>query len=269
MINNKKYIVFSIIAVALLILFVILKGNSSGMTEISFNDISTSVKDNEFSLIYFGEVDKEIKEQVKKLKENYDLKYFNTELNKEELSKYSKDNNLIFIDESEGVFIIYKNEKPVSLVDKRFDLILREQLDKYLFNIIPESERLYIEDTDASNYLKSVKSNKYTIAVFGKKSCSYCNLYLPVINEVAYYHDLDIYYFDQENFSESEYNKIMDLDFEIPEKCTTTGVATSLKKGFPKPMTIITKNNKFVDCIKGYVTFDEVSTVLYKNNIIK
>ena len=44
--------------------------------------IDESMYDSIVKQIRNQEFDKEIKEQVKKLKESYDLKYFNTELNK-------------------------------------------------------------------------------------------------------------------------------------------------------------------------------------------
>ncbi len=61
----------------------------------------------------------------------------------------------------------------------------------------------------------------------------------------------------------------MDLDYEIPAKCNTTGYSTSMKKSFPKPMTIITKNGEFVDCIKGYVTEENVLDMLKQYKIVK
>ena len=44
----------------------------------------------------------------------------------------------------------------------------------------------------------------------------------------------------------------MDLDLTIPGECVTNGVETTFKKGFAKPMTIVTKNGKLIGCIKGY-----------------
>jgi hypothetical protein len=42
-----------------------------------------------------------------------------------------------------------------------------------------------------------------------------------------------------------------------------------MKAGFPKPMTIITKKGKFVDCIRGYVNKEEVISVLEDYKIIE
>ena len=61
----------------------------------------------------------------------------------------------------------------------------------------------------------------------------------------------------------------MDLNFEIPAKCTTTGDSTTMKAAFPKPMTIITKKGEFVDCIKGYVNKEEVLTMLEQYGIVE
>lgn len=61
----------------------------------------------------------------------------------------------------------------------------------------------------------------------------------------------------------------MNLDFEIPAKCTTTGYSTTMSKSFPKPMTIITKGGKFVDCIRGYVPEETVLETLKEYKIVK
>ena len=61
----------------------------------------------------------------------------------------------------------------------------------------------------------------------------------------------------------------MELNFDIPAKCTTTGYPTTMKAGFPKPMTIITKKGEFVDCIRGYVNKEEVLNKLAEYKIVE
>ena len=63
--------------------------------------------------------------------------------------------------------------------------------------------------------------------------------------------------------------KIKELDFTIPAECTLTGKEAKFSGSFPKPMTIITKNGKLVDCIRGYVTEDTVVEKLKEYKIIK
>ena len=121
----------------------------------------------------------------------------------------------------------------------------------------------------ASEYIKKVNSNELTVAIFGYESCSYCNLYKPIFNKVAKDYDLDIYYFDTEKYDQDEYNEILELDLTIPASCTVDGIETSLKNGFPKPMTLITKKGKLVGCIKGYVSEDYLVGKLKEYKVLK
>ena len=47
------------------------------------------------------------------------------------------------------------------------------------------------------------------MAVFGRNTCFYCNKFKPVYNAVAEKYDLDIYYFDSDNYDSKEYSKII------------------------------------------------------------
>ena len=42
-----------------------------------------------------------------------------------------------------------------------------------------------------------------------------------------------------------------------------------MTQGFAKPMTLITKNGKLVDCIKGYVKEEKLMDTLSKYKLVK
>ena len=81
--------------------------------------------------------------------------------------------------------------------------------------------------------------------------------------------NLPIYYFDSDNYDETEFQKVINLDFEIPAKCNTKGEVKTMTQGFAKPMTLITKNGKLVDCIKGYVKEEKLMDTLGKYKLVK
>ena len=77
-----------------------------------------------------------------------------------------------------------------------------------------------------------------------------------VINDVSKNTKYQIYYMNKDKMTANEFKTITDLDFTIPAKCSIDKVDTSFKSDFAKPLTLVTKNGKLVDCILGYYDYD-------------
>ncbi len=118
-------------------------------------------------------------------------------------------------------------------------------------------------------YKTIVDSDKIVMSVFGRNSCSWCNKYKPVYNEVAGEYDVDIYYFDSDSFDKDEYSKIRNMGLKIPSSCVREGVEKDLSEDFGTPLTLFTKKGKTIDCIGGYVDKDALVTKLKDVGMIK
>lgn len=266
----KKYLFLIITIILVLVLITVLilvKKDGFSIKELGKDNIIADINKNGAAILYTGNLNNEIKNKLKQYYKDYRILCYSSNLSKEEQNDLISDLDKEVVDNDN--FIIFMNGEVVDFVEVDNTTRTVELLEKYLYNIIPESERYYKTLSTANEYIKKVNSNKYTVAVFGIDDCTYCDLYLPVINDIAKDYNLDIYYFKRDDYDEIEYEKIMALDFEIPAKCTTTGYPTSMKKSFPKPMTLITKGGKLVDCIRGYVVKDEVVDKLSEYKIIK
>lgn len=267
--NFGKTAIFVVIISLILGILFYTKSQNSKILTIDINSIEESVKEHEFALIYFGDKNESTEKALKLYQTDYLLKAFYAPSSVEDITKYLDkylgpveiaDNNL---------FAVYVEGDFEGIIDTEDGVEFVEYLRKYLYGEIPSKERKFKEVSTAEEYIKKVNSKDYTVAVFGATSCSFCNLYLPVINEIAGEYNLDIYYFDEDTYDPLEYEEIMDLNYEIPAKCTTTGLSTTMKAGFPKPMTIITKKGEFVDCIRGYVVKEEVLNKLQEYKIVE
>lgn len=262
------YLIITILLVLVLVLFLFFsrKGKFQ-IVELNYNNVFEKINNDGAAILYTKSLNSQVRSSFNKYYKDYKLLSYYAELNQEEINKLLAESDLKT--DKEEIFIIFMNGKIVDFVEANNDKRTVELLEKYLYNIIPESERYYKVLSTANEYIKKVNSKNYTVAVFGIDDCTYCDLYLPVVNKIAKDYNLDIYYFNRDEYDEDEYEKIMNLDFEIPAKCTTTGYPTSMSKPFPKPMTIITKGGKFVDCIRGYVPEENVLTTLKEYKIIK
>ena len=261
----KKFVIFMLsLFVFFIILLIYNEYAKYGIKEVTSSNIKDTISKNDYVFINYGKPTENLKKFAKKFKKNYRVNTYYTYLNKEQLSEILSivlDNNLqiLFVD---GKFKATTKDLKTYNEYKSF-------FDENIYNKIPTSKKFYKVASTAQDYIDLVNSKNYTVAVIGYEGCSYCNLYLPVFNKVAEENDLDIYYFDSDNYDPSEFQKVINLNFTIPAKCNTKGEVKTMKDGFAKPMTLITKNGKLVDCIKGYVKESELVDTLSKYKLIK
>lgn len=265
--KNKKilYLGISIIVILVFALFFITKNNNKILL-IDTKQIDEKVNEKDFVFIYNGELNSEINSFIKDIKNNNRVVTYQIYLNKEEMQAMSTDDVTI---EQDG-YLVYVNKKLEGFISNELDDSKKmEYVKKYLYGYIPEEERYYQVLSTADEYIKKFNSKDYTIAVFGRTDCTWCTKYLSVVNDVAKKYDLSIYYFEKGDYDETEYQKVIDLDFTIPGECTQSGEDTSLARSFDKPLTVITKSGELVGCIKGYVTEDVLTNKLKEFKLVK
>lgn len=265
--NILKTCGFILVLAAIVGILYLVRYNANKVVTIDIDEISEKIKKDNYVMVYFGEENDDISKLLRTYKKEFVIKSYYAPTELKELNTYLEQYNVKAV--RNDIFILFNDGEFVSIINTRKDEKIRELIKKHLYGEIPESERNYKVLGTAEEYIKKVNSKDYTIAVFGSESCSYCTLYLPVINDIAGDYNLDIYYFDADNYDIDEYEEILDLDFTIPGECTLDGNETSLAMGFPKPMTIITKSGKMAACIRGYVVEDVVISKLKELKIIK
>ena len=255
--NLKTWIIGAIIALILIIPIIISGINSKKIETKTYSEFYDSITSTNFALYYFGDTSKseykQYKETLINMRKEYSVPVYvvNTkELTSDETQK------LIALNEeykNENVYaFIVDNELRKVTSNKLSEEKLSELINKYYNNVIPDSEIAYKTVSTYKEYMELVKSKKITMAVFGRNSCTWCNKFKPVYNEVAAEYNLDIYYFDSDSFSSTEYNKILNSGLLIPAKCTKNNESTPLSSGFGTPLTLFTQNGKSIDCISGY-----------------
>lgn len=263
----KKKTFLGLIIIAIILIFAIYRYNSTKIKTITYNELNDCTRSNEYTVVYVGVVSKDIKKKLKSLYKTYLLKPYILNSDLEILNVYL--NELKLNANSLPVYILYDKTGLLGVVDGNLDEThFVEQIKKNLYGDIPQDEIKYKVAT-VEQYKKLINKNEYTIAVISEESCSYCKLLQKVINDISTDKDIDIYYFKKDNMSEDDYNELLKIDFKIPAKCTTTGTDTTLQKGFPKPLTLITKNGKLVDCIKGYYPYTEYYEQLQNIGVVE
>ena len=267
----KKNFFITIFAIAVVILLVVLvkvEKRNSRVIEVSYSDLSSKIAELKEGLIYIP-ANNEDTSLIDYFKKEYKVQVIKTSMTLSELTEYANSNS-VDIDIKEPLFLAFDEGKVLGGFDAELsENEANEMFRYYFYNEIPTKMINYKVLSTADEYIKKVNSKDLTVAIFGYDACSFCNLYKPVFNKVAKDYNLNIYYFDSDKYDKDEYNKIMDLNFTIPASCTTDGLDTTMKNGFPKPMTLITKKGKLVGCIKGYVTEDNLVNKLKEFKVLE
>ena len=263
--NNLFIIITGFIVLVLVSICLVTMSAKPTYSKLSYSEFEKL----DTGLVYFGELDSDVKKILKDYDRNYSIKeYIVQEFDKDSLNQLLNDNKLTKIEEQGFVFV--NNSVPVWSGDKSFEeKSLNEEINYQLNGTLRKSDIVYNIPTKIDDMVNLINRNKYTVTVLSKSDCSYCTLYQPVINNIVKKYGVDLYYLDMDNFTEKEFDKFKNLDLEIKAECTTTDTATTTKGILSYPLVLITKKGKSVDCLLGYQSESEVLELLSKYNIIK
>ncbi|MCX4364558.1 MAG: thioredoxin family protein [Bacilli bacterium] len=266
--NNKAGIIMIIIGIVLIVGFLGYRVYVGNFRSIASENLGTALNDVDYSIVHIGELSEEKEKLLKDTIDDTRIEvYISSFDNIEDLNKFLSSYEL----EAEMLdsYLIMTNGNVDAVINGNVEeWRFKELVRWYFFNEIPTSEISYKVPESAREYEQIINRNKYTVTVFGFAGCTHCNLYLPNVNDLAADYGLDIYYFDRDK-DINLWEDVVDLSLDIPAKCVTSGKATTTSGYFAKPMTLITKKGKTVDCIKGNVKKEELEAMLRKYGIIK
>lgn len=272
--KSKTWIIVLVICAILLLPIIIDYIGNSKVKEIQYDEYLEVIENNENALIYVGDLSAdsydEVVDGLKSVLDgetvtDYASEYTmysidSTDLTNTEISNIGTANGYVFIMNGDQQKVLSSSATTDYLVDL---------VDAYYNANFTSSNTSYKVAKDAETYEKLVDSKDVTVAVFGRNTCYYCNIYKPVYNAVAEKYGIDIYYFDSDSYDAEEYQKVLKLGLKIPAKCNSTGEESLLSDGFGTPLTIITKKGKTIDCISGYVDRDTLVAKLTENKLIE
>ena len=265
--ENKKVnygvIIFVIVLIVLFIPIITDYVKKQNIEVLSNKLLKEKIDSDESFIVYIGDLDKSISKKL---------------INARDITKtdYAIDYNVYNIKadsvtdlvEKDVVLAIYI-EGDLQKTYTEFDnKALKEDVEVYYLGKITDDNKSYKVAENFNAYKKIVNSDAVTMAVFGRNSCSWCNKFKPIYNAVAEKYEVDIYYFDSDNYNSSDYNKIVNMDLTVPSKCSSDGKEFKLSDGFGTPLSIFTKNGEVVDCISGYINRSSLIEKLKSNNII-
>ena len=107
-----------------------------------------------------------------------------------------------------------------------------------------------------SNYLEQIDSNEPFLVVIVKDGCGYCEMYEPILKEVADEYNLPINYINLTNLSEEEYNDLAQSNAYLK------------KNQWGTPTTLFMLGDSVIDSIGGYVDKDKFVDFVKENFVV-
>lgn len=263
--TNKTILSIIITIIIFLCCLVWYKASRIKYQIIDIDQVYVKTGEVDYSLLHIGDIPKKDVNLLKKLMKDYNLTMY--------VSNTSISNAKLYLDidiNDDVEYVVFAGPEIVGTLEKNKEYeYYQEKLDKYVYHIIPDSELKLSVPDNAEEFIKDAEGKNYIVAVFGYSGCSYCTLYKPVLNEIVNDYGVKIYYFDSTTYDTTQYEYILNMGYEIPAKCTRNNEAVLISDSFASPMTLIIRNGKTVDCIKGNVSKDTVVSTLKKYKIIK
>lgn len=107
-----------------------------------------------------------------------------------------------------------------------------------------------LKEITYSDYKKMVDNNDAFIVVIERTGCSYCQMYMPLVEEVAKEKKVAITYINTDNLSQEEFNEL-----------STTNKYLR-KNQWGTPTTLFMVGDRIVDSIAGYVEKDSIEAFI-------
>lgn len=145
---------------------------------------------------------------------------------------------------------------------------LEKQKDRDSGKIIEKDENAITLGSSYAQILDYISGDGNYMLVIGKKNCSFCDMYKPVLEEANKEHKFKFMYVDIKSFSNDDAHLFFNSEIIIPGKCHSSGNDSHLVDGFGTPLTLFIKNKTSYDCIRGYVDKDALVSKLKEISFI-
>ena len=110
---------------------------------------------------------------------------------------------------------------------------------------------------DYSTYESKIENNDNFIIIIERTGCSYCEMYMPIVESVANSLAVPVYYIDTADLSQDEFNKLGESN-------------TYLKRNqWGTPTTLLMSGSSVLNSIGGYVEEDEFTSFINDNIILE
>lgn len=231
------------------------KENNSNKNKKNTNKVNTNGKKNAYNNTKAVTNSTNKKNEVKK-----DIK---REISSIEVPKFEKKEKVQEKNSNKGNFSLTAKQKDIILIALVVILLVvvglvtsnkKEKVDIEL--PVALAGEAGFNEIGYSDYLNKIESNEPFLVVIVKDGCGYCEMYEPILEEVAGEYNLPINYINLTNISEDEYNDLAKSNSYLK------------KNQWGTPTTLFMVGDTVVDSIGGYVDKDKFLEFVNDNFVV-
>lgn len=134
-------------------------------------------------------------------------------------------------------------------------LVFKTESNKIEVPVKLEGDAGFIDIT-YDEYEEKIDSEKPFMVVIVNNGCDYCEMYIPVIEEVVSEYNLPIYKLNLANITNDEYSKLMNSNSYLK------------REEWGTPTTLLMQGSQVIDSIGGYTEKDSVVDFLEENVVL-
>lgn len=134
-------------------------------------------------------------------------------------------------------------------------LVFKTESNKIEVPVKLEGDAGFIDIT-YDEYEEKIDSEKPFMSVIVNDGCGYCEMYIPVIEEVVSEYNLPIYKLNLANITNDEYSKLMNSNSYLK------------REEWGTPTTLLMQGSQVIDSIGGYTEKDSVVDFLEENVVL-
>ena len=135
-------------------------------------------------------------------------------------------------------------------------LVFKTESNKIEVPVKLEGDAGFIDIT-YDEYEEKIDSEKPFMVVIVNDGCGYCEMYIPVIEEVVSEYKLPIYKLNLANLTNDEYNKLSNSNSYLKREKWGT------------PTTLLMQGSQVIDSIGGYTEKDSVVDFIEENVVLE
>ena len=111
-------------------------------------------------------------------------------------------------------------------------------------------------DININEYLNMYNGVENSLVLVGRPTCHYCQIAEPILHNIAYKYDINIYYLNTDNFTDEDADNFIKSNEYFND-------------GFGTPMLLVVSNGKINDIVDGVTDTKHYLEFLKKNEYIQ
>ncbi len=135
-------------------------------------------------------------------------------------------------------------------INENSDLLTKAKRDSENVKNKKDFKKINVDE-----YLELYNGNSLSMVFIGKDNCEYCKIAEPIVQNIMYENDLEVYYLSTNEFTEESESKFLNSNDMLSPLVT--------------PLLLVVSNGEIIDSAKGLTDLDGYKELFINNGFIR